>query len=119
MPGVRTDGAPASAGVRGRPLGAAAGTFHLRPRTHKGQSDEGITSIDHVALRVKEFECSLAFYIGTLGFSAMFGLDRDGSLWIIYLRVTDDPYLTATGPSSLSINSNRYNVWLAPVAKAW
>ena len=54
---------------------------------------KGITSIGHVAIRVKEFERSLAFYVGKLGFSEMFRLDRDGSLWIIYLRVTDDQYL--------------------------
>ena len=54
---------------------------------------KGITSIGHVAIRVKDFERSLAFYVGKLGFSEMFRLDRDGSLWIIYLRVTDDQYL--------------------------
>jgi lactoylglutathione lyase len=46
---------------------------------------KGITSIGHVAIRVKEFERSLAFDVGKLGFSEMFRLDRDG-LWIIDLR---------------------------------
>jgi lactoylglutathione lyase len=54
---------------------------------------KGITSIGHVAIRVKDFDRSLEFYVGKLGFSEMFRLDRDGRLWIIYLRVTDDQYL--------------------------
>ena len=54
---------------------------------------EGITSIGHVALRVRDFDRALAFYVGQLGFDEMFRLDRDGRLWIIYLRITDDQYL--------------------------
>ena len=54
---------------------------------------QGITSIGHVAIRVKDFTRSLAFYVGQLGFDEMFRLDRDGRLWIIYLRITDDQYL--------------------------
>ncbi len=54
---------------------------------------KGFTSIGHVAVRVKDFDRSLAFYVGKLGFSEMFRLDRDGRLWIIYLRVTDDQFL--------------------------
>lgn len=54
---------------------------------------KGITSIGHVAIRVKDFQRSLDFYVGRLGFDEMFRLDRDGQLWIIYLRITDDQYL--------------------------
>ena len=36
---------------------------------------------------------SLDFYVRQLGFAEMFRLDRDGRLWIIYLRITDDQYL--------------------------
>jgi lactoylglutathione lyase len=54
---------------------------------------KGITSIGHVAVRVKDIERSLAFYVGALGFEEMFRLDRDGRLWIVYLRITDDQYL--------------------------
>jgi len=61
---------------------------------------KGITSIGHVAIRVKEFERSLAFYVGKLGFSEMFRLEREGSLWIIYLRVTDDQYLELLSDAS-------------------
>lgn len=53
----------------------------------------GFTSIGHVAIRVTDFDKALAFYVGKLGFQEMFRLDREGRLWIIYLRVTDDQYL--------------------------
>ena len=54
---------------------------------------KGITSMGHVAIRVKDFDRALEFYVAKLGFSEMFRLDRDGRFWIIYLRVTDDQYL--------------------------
>ncbi len=53
----------------------------------------GITSLGHVAIRVKDIDRSLAFYVGKLGFSEMFRLDRDGKLWIVYLRVNDDQFV--------------------------
>jgi lactoylglutathione lyase len=54
---------------------------------------EGITSIGHVAIRVRDIDRSLAFYVDQLGFEEMFRLDRDGRLWIVYLRITDDQFL--------------------------
>jgi lactoylglutathione lyase len=55
---------------------------------------KGITSIAHAAVRVKDIDRSLDFYVGKLGFDEMFRLYRDdGSLWIVYLRITDDQYL--------------------------
>jgi len=53
----------------------------------------GITSIGHVAIRVKDIDRSLDFYVNKLGFKEMFRLDRDNRLWIVYLRITDDQYL--------------------------
>ena len=53
----------------------------------------GITSIGHVAIRVKDIDRSLDFYVNKLGFKEMFRLDRDDRLWIVYLRITDDQYL--------------------------
>ena len=52
-----------------------------------------VACISHVALRVKDLERSLSFYIGKLGFSEMFRLERDGKVGLIYLRVTDTQYL--------------------------
>lgn len=52
-----------------------------------------VTSIGHVAIRVKDIDRSLDFYVNKLGFQEMFRLDRDGKLWIVYLRITDDQYL--------------------------
>lgn len=52
-----------------------------------------VTSIAHVAIRVKDVERTLDFYIKKLGFAEMLRLERDGQLWLIYLRITDDQYL--------------------------
>ena len=54
---------------------------------------KGISSIGHVAIRVKEIDRSLNFYVGKLGFSEMFRLEQNGRLWIVYLRVTDEQYV--------------------------
>jgi lactoylglutathione lyase len=54
---------------------------------------EGIKSIGHIALRVTDIDRSLAFYVGGMGFEEMFRLDRDGELWIVYLRVTDEQFI--------------------------
>ncbi len=54
---------------------------------------KGIASIGHVAMRVKDIDRSLDFYVNKLGFAEMFRLDRDGKLWIVYLRLTDSQFL--------------------------
>ena len=54
----------------------------------------GIRSIGHVALKVADVERSLAFYRDTLGFEEMMRLDKeDGSLWLVYLRMTDTQFI--------------------------
>ncbi|HET6469565.1 MAG TPA: VOC family protein [Geminicoccaceae bacterium] len=53
----------------------------------------GITSIGHVAIKVADIDRTLDFYVGKLGFEEMLRLDRDGRLWLLYLRITDDQYL--------------------------
>jgi lactoylglutathione lyase len=52
-----------------------------------------VSAISHVALRVKNIERSLDFYVAKLGFKEMFRLERDGKLWLMYIRVTDTQYL--------------------------
>jgi lactoylglutathione lyase len=52
-----------------------------------------VSSIAHVAIRVKDIDRSIAFYVGKLGFQEMMRLDRDGKLWLLYLRITDTQYL--------------------------
>lgn len=52
-----------------------------------------VGSIGHVAIRVKEIGRTLDFYVDKLGFTEMLRLERDGRLWLIYLRITDDQYL--------------------------
>jgi lactoylglutathione lyase len=54
----------------------------------------GIKGIAHWALKVDNIDRALAFYRDTLGFADMMRLNHgDGSLWLIYLRVTDTQYL--------------------------
>ena len=52
------------------------------------------TGLGHVALRVRDLDQALAFYTGKLGFAEMLRLNRDdGSLALVYLRITDTDYL--------------------------
>lgn len=50
-------------------------------------------SAGHVAIRVKDVAKSLDFYINRLGFEEMMRLERDGKLWLVYLRVSDGQFL--------------------------
>jgi lactoylglutathione lyase len=52
-----------------------------------------VSYVTHVAIRVKDLERSLDFYVGKLGFEEMFRLDRDDRLMLLYLRITDTQYL--------------------------
>jgi lactoylglutathione lyase len=52
-----------------------------------------IIGLGHIGLKVKDIEKSLAFYTEILGLPEMFRLHRDGRLWLVYLRITDQQYL--------------------------
>jgi lactoylglutathione lyase len=52
-----------------------------------------VSSIAHVAIRVKDVERTLDFYVRKLGMREMMRLDRDGRLWLLYLRITDTQFL--------------------------
>ena len=55
---------------------------------------KGITGIGHVAIKVKDLGRSLDYYVNKLGFPEMMRLTKDdGSVWLVYLRITDDQYL--------------------------
>ena len=55
---------------------------------------KAIVGIGHVALKVKDIDRSMAVYSGVLGFPEMLRLHHDdGSLFLIYLRITDEQYL--------------------------
>jgi lactoylglutathione lyase len=55
---------------------------------------EGVTGIGHTAIRARDLEAMLDFYTGKLGFQEMFRLNHDdGSLMLVYVRVTDDQFL--------------------------
>lgn len=53
-----------------------------------------ISGLGHVAIKVKDVDRSMAFYTGVLKFPEMLRLHHDdGSLFLIYLRITDEQYL--------------------------
>ena len=55
---------------------------------------QGIASLGHAAINVKNLDKSLAFYTSVLEFPEMLRLHNDdGSTWLVYLRITDDQYL--------------------------
>ena len=55
---------------------------------------QGITGIGHVAIKVKDLDRSLDYYINKLGFPEMMRLSKDdGSVWLVYLRITDTQFL--------------------------
>lgn len=54
---------------------------------------KNIVGIGHIAIRVKDIDKTLAFYRDKLGFKEMFRIERDGRLWLMYLRVTDTQYI--------------------------
>jgi lactoylglutathione lyase len=54
---------------------------------------KGISSLGHIGIKVKDIDKSLTFYTEKIGFTEMFRLHRDGRVWLVYLRITDDQYL--------------------------
>jgi lactoylglutathione lyase len=54
----------------------------------------GLAGIGHVALKVADVGRSLEYYRDRLGFSELMRLNhQDGSLWLVYLRITDTQFL--------------------------
>lgn len=75
---------------------------------------QGITGIAHVAIKVKDLDRSLDFYINKLGFPEMMRLHHDdGSVFLVYLRITDTQYLEvfpgAEGERAPGWNANGMN----------
>jgi lactoylglutathione lyase len=47
-----------------------------------------------VAIKVTNLDRTLDYYVNKLGFSEMLRLNKDdGSVWLVYLRITDDQFL--------------------------
>jgi catechol 2,3-dioxygenase-like lactoylglutathione lyase family enzyme len=54
----------------------------------------GINGLGHVAIKVTDLDRSLDYYVNKLGFPEMLRLKKDdGSVWLVYLRITDEQYL--------------------------
>lgn len=55
---------------------------------------KGITGLGHVAIKVTDLDRSLDYYCNKLEFPEMLRLHHeDGSVWLVYLRITDEQYL--------------------------
>ncbi len=54
---------------------------------------KSISGIGHVAIRVKDIDRTLDFYAKRLGFKELFRLEREGHLWLLYLRISDTQFL--------------------------
>lgn len=52
-----------------------------------------ITGTGHVALRVSDVERSLRFYRDQLGLEEAFRLERDGKLWLVYVKLPDGTFV--------------------------
>ncbi|WP_421725783.1 VOC family protein [Bauldia sp.] len=75
---------------------------------------DGVTSLGHVAIKVADLDRTLDYYEKKLGFAEMLRLHKDdGSVWLIYLRITDDQYLEvfpdAEGDRAPGRNANGMN----------
>jgi lactoylglutathione lyase len=74
---------------------------------------KSIVAIGHVAIRVRNIERTLDFYVGKLGFAEMMRLDREGRLWLLYLRISDTQYLEvfpeAVGDRAPPRDANGFN----------
>jgi lactoylglutathione lyase len=76
--------------------------------------------LNHVALKTRDIDRSLAFYTGTLGMPEIMRLFYDdGSLFLIYLKITDDQFIElfpdgsdehAPGPRATAVNHFCLNV---------
>jgi lactoylglutathione lyase len=54
----------------------------------------GIVSLGHIALRAKDVGKTVDFYTKQLGFEEVMRLNyQDGSLWLVYLKITDVQFL--------------------------
>jgi lactoylglutathione lyase len=72
---------------------------------------KNITGLGHVAIKVRDVDRSLAFYTNVLELPEMLRLHHeDGSLFLVYLRITDDAYLeifpNAEGDRGPDVNAN-------------
>ncbi len=70
-----------------------------------------ITEIADTAYRVKDIDASLSFYT-KVGFTEAFRMERDGKLWIVYMRLNGSQFIElfpgATEPTTLTPQSIGY-----------
>jgi lactoylglutathione lyase len=66
----------------------------IQGKDNQGNMMAGFISLAHVALRAKNLDRTLNFYVNKMGFQEIMRLNwKDGSLWLVYLRVTDTQYI--------------------------
>ena len=81
---------------------------------------KGITGFGHAAIKVKDLDASLAFYRDRLGFPEMLRLhNKDGSTWLVYLRITDEVFLEIfPGAEKSQVPRRGCSHWIPPAVNA-
>ncbi|HMF77710.1 MAG TPA: VOC family protein [Bryobacteraceae bacterium] len=73
---------------------AGAAALFLASQPLPAAEDLPLNGISHVTFRVSDLEKARGFYTGVLGFPQCFDLKKkDGSLFLIVLKVNDDQYI--------------------------
>lgn len=84
-----------------------------------------LASLGHAAIRVKDLDASLDFYCKKLGIPEMFRLYREGRVWLVYLRITNDQYLEIfpegegdRAPGKTEVGNNHFCLTVPDIDKA-
>ncbi len=66
-----------------------------------------ITGIAHTAITVHDLDESLDFYCGKLGLKEAFRLERDGKVWLVYVRIKGTQFLELFPGGEKQVVENR------------
>lgn len=79
-------------------------------KSNKGIYDfdgKGYTGIAHLAYGTSDMDKAMDFYCNILGFEKIHSIERDGRLWLNYLRISDGTYLELYTGATQPMNVTR------------